>query len=181
MNPCENCGQPVKRSSQRFCNRRCYGSWKLGRNARNEAVHEYLPTVDGKNVELSCEVCGEKFLVPHHAASGTRPIPRFCSSECFGKSRRSENFDEKHRKHDIEKWRQQLHWRSFRRAWIESHPACSSCGVIRRGRNLVVHHPVDPNPTRDEALLFAPSNLVVLCRSCHVKLHVPRSTPRARC
>lgn len=175
--PCENCGGPVPRKGSRFCSEKCFGEWKLGRNSKNELVNECIPTVDGKNIEISCEVCGKSFLTPHHRLGKVR----FCSSRCFGESRKADSFQKHEEQNETNLWRQSLHWRPFSGAWLKAHPKCSSCGGARRGRNLVIHHPIDPNPTRDEALLFAPSNLVVLCRACHVKIHKPRlATPRAR-
>lgn len=174
-NPCDNCGGHVPRKGSRFCSKKCFGEWKLGRNAKNELVNECIPTIDGKNVEMYCEVCGVRFLAPHHRATKAR----FCSSRCFGENRKNEGYEKREAQNEIGLWRQAMKWKIFSGAWLRSHPECSSCGTTRRGRNLVVHHVVDPNPARDEALLFAPSNLVVLCRSCHAKLH--RATPQARC
>lgn len=173
--PCEHFGRPVPRSTSRFCSRACYAKWKLGRNAKNELSIERVPTVDGANAEVVCETCGTVFRVPHYMATKAR----FCCARCFGESRKTEHY-EKHKKQSEDLlWRQSLRWSQFASAWLKAHPSCSQCGAPRCGRNLVVHHIVDPNPTRDETLLFAPPNLAVLCRSCHVKLHKPRFTPPA--
>ncbi len=177
---CEHCGKPVPRKGGRFCSQVCFGQWKLGRNARNEAIHEYIPTVDGKNVELTCEICNGKFLVPHHRVSGTRPQPRFCSAVCFGKSRRNKTYEKRKKQNEDNQWRQSLRYPEFASAWLRANPQCSSCNLHRHGPNLVVHHIKDPNLTRDKFLLFAPSNLMVLCRACHIRIHKPRLTPPAQ-
>jgi len=167
---CARCGKPVPRPGSKFCSRECYGEWKIGRNSKNELVNECIPTVDGKHVEMECESCGKTFLVEHHRATKTR----FCSSRCFGDSRKKAGYEKRQQQNENNLWRQSLMWPQFANAWIKSNPSCAECGKHRRGRNLVVHHVVDPNPTRDESLLFLPSNLLVLCRACHVRLHNPR-------
>jgi hypothetical protein len=180
---CTQCGMNfhkaasrMPKSGNRFCSETCYGKWKRGRNSANELVHEQRPVDEEGRIHLACESCGSDFSVPHHAVVGRLPVPRFCSLACSGKAKRkgiSGDPVTRQRALEIFAWRQSLGWKKFSTAWTRSHPACSSCGTQKVGRNLVIHHPVDPNATRDETLLFAPSNLVVLCRSCHASLRHP--------
>jgi 5-methylcytosine-specific restriction endonuclease McrA len=130
-------------------------------------------------VTLHCEVCDCPFQAPNHRIVGKLipgtprgSRPRFCSSKCFGETRKTKP-DLPHivERREIYQWRQSLGWNPFSISWIKSHPQCAACGAAKVGRNLVVHHPVDPNADRSEDLLFRPSNLVVLCRSCHASLH----------
>ena len=160
--PCEVCGVTVYRAKTRrkkhlFCSRTCFRTWK----ARNQVC-------------VQCKQCGKEFLVCQ-SVSFQKGAPRlYCSAKCFGLAKRrgsSGALASNPRSHEINMWRQSVGWKAFRSAWLASHPICAECGKTRRGRNLVVHHIVNPDPTRDEALLFSPSNLRVLCRSCHIKIH----------
>ena len=164
---CERCGRPIEARGTRFCSRACYLAEKN----------------DAGTTEHRCEVCGTVFKAQRWRNITPTP-PRFCDRACAGMNRRREpertERGAESQAREIHDWRQSLKWRAFQRAWIATNPRCDVCGAPRAGRNLVVHHPVDPNPTRDAALLFAPSNLVVLCRACHASLHAPTRTARSR-
>lgn len=160
---CKHCGKPFHRHLSRirkpespYCSTACYHA------ARCETpIHT-----------LTCEVCGKAFDVANCVRK--RVNPRFCSVQCAGQSHRK-GTDGKPKasghKLAVQGWRQRLGWKKFATAWIRAHPSCARCAAPKQGRNLVVHHPDDPNPTQSADLLFRPSNLQVLCRSCHASLH----------
>lgn len=158
---CTQCGEKFIRprsrlgSEQRqFCSKECFGKW------RN----------DTPLTKFVCIVCSKIFERPTYLL-GTPREPKFCSLDCFGASRKKHFSDKEKHATEINTWRQSLGWRSFRTNWIKAHPKCDECGIEKNGRNLVVHHKQDPNKDKSEELLFRPSNLEVLCRSCHSKAH----------
>lgn len=175
------------------CSRACFATWKRGKNAKNE------PTDGALLLERVCECCGTPFRAERrHVEKGNA---RFCSPACNGERRRAPRgshrcehcgaaFEQPVRLGlfaavrfcskacqrefmavnavDREPARSRA-YRHLRDAVICAHPRCSTCGVAA---DLVVHHVVSSRKRPD--LLLEPTNLVVLCRGCHTRLHTER-------
>ncbi len=147
------------RPSGRTCSRECFVVWKVGRNQHNELT-------DGAVlVARDCEWCGDGFLVEKRQVA--KGLGRFCSTECSGMRRRH---DPARPTYPENAWRQREGFRKLSDALLAAPDVrCATCGDRRKHGNLVVHHPIPPNGDRE--LLMAPTNLVVLCRACHFRVH----------
>lgn len=161
---CESCGRAYhrrsgSRASGRTCSRKCFVTWKVGRNQLNE------PTDGAVLVARDCEWCGDGFTVEQRQLD--KGFGRFCSTECSGMRRRH---DPERSMYPENAWRQREGFRKLSAAILaDPNVRCASCGDRRANGNLVVHHPIPPNGNRD--LLMDPNNLVVLCRRCHFHVH----------
>lgn len=69
-----------------------------------------------------------------------------------------------------------VRWQHVRRRQLTSHPMCQACE--KEGRSTLaceVHHviPVESGSLRDmERLCFSPQNLMSVCHSCHLRIHM---------
>lgn len=135
-----------------------------------------------------CEQCGKEFMYDPHQSKG-----RFCCWDCrkkaHGKIIKESYTPELRAKHSeaakrqmqdpnqieirkskrvADKHRKRVDYRSVA---IEAHGnICQRCGKEVSGYELVVHH-IDGDHYIDEITDNSPDNLMVLCRSCHNKLH----------
>lgn len=155
---CMQCGKTFHKAASRipnknkiFCSRSCSGQWKT----------------ENLGVFGTCETCGKTFR--RCRSYYERHGGKYCSQECFGKAKQTARYNKEAT--EINTWRQSLGWKEFSKTWLRMHPVCDACGVKKEGRNLCIHHKTDPNKRKDAALLFSPSNLIVICRSCHLKIH----------
>ena len=161
---CDSCGKAYhnvatkKGLKHTFCSMRCAGIFRIGKQADlSPAVYEMR----------SCEICGEEFRalgMNIHAGGG-----KYCSTACNGKARSARARRAKMERisywRDVEYWRKRKGWVPVARQMIAE--AGNACSICSDRKNLVVHHIVDPNLTRDVKLLFSPNNCEVLCQSCH--------------
>jgi 5-methylcytosine-specific restriction endonuclease McrA len=162
---CECCSRLYFNTSRKrhsLCSRACFRAWKPMRNQHNEF------TDGGKQVMHMCEWCRRPFGVEMRFVA--RGGGRFCSSECFGMSRRA---DPSTTTSPENAWRQRQRYNRFRNSILHAPGAtCARCGVLRTHNNVVVHHVLEPDG--DVQLLFDPSNLELLCRRCHLREHRAR-------
>jgi hypothetical protein len=157
---CPICNQDFQQHRSRkprFCSRKCWGVFKTNRDA-------HLRPLEVASVEQGCNWCGKLYRpVP---ASVRHGMGRYCSRPCFWEARRtgaSSTWDRQTRMSFYLQngWPKQAE--SFKAGKV-----CSTCGTTE---DLLVHHRVDPFPTRSIPLLLDPSNLLVLCKPCHTRHH----------
>ncbi len=193
---CEVCGcayfrRPSASPKGRTCGRPCFVKWKQGRNQHNEPTDgatlllrecEWCSaefTVEKRQVDnglgrfcslqcnaarravprlkVDCEWCGERFLLlPNRTFYG---CGRFCSRHCYECARRAARLPR-------EADRSDRTYRRFRDELLAGAKGCERCGT---SLDLMLHHRIRTRERPD--LLFTPSNLEVLCRSCHTRHH----------
>jgi 5-methylcytosine-specific restriction endonuclease McrA len=56
-------------------------------------------------------------------------------------------------------------WRTLRNRWLMQHPTCARCGLHGEEVHHVVPRHVAPHR------LYDPTNLMTLCKACHVAEH----------
>lgn len=166
---CDHCGATIERKPSHlakyetnYCGRECKAAAQVG-----------LPKVAIRNGEwLPCGTCGvEVWRTP-----ATRQANTYCSIRCSSK-------DKETRASERPGSRGELHWRwlggrsslpympgwtpSLRRA-IRRRDGnrCGLCDIAPEKPGILVVHHIDRLKVNHD-----PSNLVTLCRSCHVKLH----------
>src|SRR5262245_11321958 len=104
-----------------------------------------------------CEECGAKLERKRFESGRLEDLSvfkrrKFCDQKCMAKA-----FDSRHR--------QGLHWMAAHHHARQVMGAKTECALCPSTKNLDVHH-------RDEDYQNnAPENLIVLCRSCHLKVH----------
>lgn len=197
---CEHCGRAYFNASPRkhaLCSRDCFRAWKVGRSSTNDIIPGRPRPITGPDgmVALACEWCGGEFrILPYelerqprfcslqcnaarkavprailecdHCGTRYRLPPnrlllvaaRFCSRECFEEARRLHKLA-----------REGDRGRSYRRFRDEQIAAAGRCARCASTCDLVLHHRVRSREQPD--LLFERSNLEVVCRSCHTRLH----------
>ena len=157
---CEHCGREFEtsRAGQRFCSGSC---WNLYQRANGKG-----------RIRGTCHWCGARVVKYARNVCSERI---FCGWDCYAEYRRHSDmltgedhpmykggFDwERHawdRSDEAEAWRAAVRARDGNR--------CRTCGATER---LTVHHIVS---TREAPELRAdPENGVVLCRTCHGRVH----------
>lgn len=152
------CGRLLK-PPRKFCSRQC---WR-------EHIRSANPT-------RSCLVCGDGFQPI--ARSVKRDMGKYCSVSCSTIARRGTTYRTRkrpgHQYDDRMNWYLSRGWQQFSMQ-LRSNSECVTCATKV---GLCVHHEKDPFPNRDEHLLFKRSNLVIMCRSCHMKEHKPSEMVR---
>lgn len=146
---CGYCGKSFSRRPSKYCSKVC-GYLAIAR-ARSGA--------SGPDVKRQCKNCGAVFMVPWYRRSRT-----VCSLRCVHvmAGRASAAKVKTGPRHHS--WKGGRTARSYRRvALVGRAVACQICGPT--DRKLEVHH-VNGNPLDNR-----PSNLQVVCRSCHRKIH----------
>ena len=169
---CAWCDNPkrVKRNvaekdKRHFCDQQCMGKWRsenrTGENAANWR---------GGNHTYHCEYCGgERELRPCQVTESGRV---FCNRKCKAEWE-SENWtDETHPAWTGGRVRYGKGWSEPYKEYIRKQygHACVICGVSEKtnGRKLDVHHIQPARSFEDgDEMRHHPSNLIVLCRSCH--------------
>jgi len=169
---CDYCGKKFLRGpaevgyyKSHFCSTECYGRW-LSENVRGEKC----PAWRGGKIEVRCDYCGEK-LHRNRYEIEHRKI-HFCSSDCFGRWL-SINKSGEHSPLWKGGYRQLgANWlKQSARSRERDHYTCQTCGREEDGKALDVHHII---PFREFGLVRYKeanqlSNLITLCRPCHVK------------
>lgn len=194
---CDKCGKTfeisrsqVKGRKHHFCSYGCYWIW-LSENQRGEnhpfygkhhsqytrkkisenhaiLTREKNPKWKGRPI-IECEYCHKKFEVK----PSRQKTVRFCSYNCLGKWNSENLAGEKNPlwKGGREPYYGQ-NWRRHNREALERDDhICQICGTEEDGRALDVHHII---PFREFGLKRYKeanqlSNLITLCRPCHVK------------
>lgn len=161
---CDYCGKKFKKhraryrsASHQFCSKGCRYKW-LG-----EKLY--------RTVSIKCEFCGREIReIPSELKRNKR---HFCNMECYGKWR-SENIVEEN--HPC--WRGGKipyygpNWLMQRRKTrVRDKYTCRICNEKEDGRELPVHHIIPFKKFGLEKYKEANklSNLITLCRPCHVK------------
>ena len=182
---CEVCSRPIhtrfpsRRKGRRFCGWACAVEGRSGRNnyqwaggqekrrERQKTKQRLGPRCILKNVywpEYRCDNCGAAFCRIRTAVRGSTV---FCDSRCrydFLRAHPTLGVD-----HPRFKGRKRQHygtsrWRKLRREVLRQFSQCADC---RTRQSLLVHHllPIAEGGTDSY------HNLVVLCRSCHMRWH----------
>lgn len=184
---CETCGVPLttlqRCSGNRFCSRECFAITQRGRPRKGEK--------ERKHGWRDCPTCGKRFL-PKNAeikycsrecyyasyrqqeftcrhcgnAMRGRPNRAFCSPECYNQFRKEHRAPPKLPYGPS--WKQQR-----RRALKRDNYKCQECGGTTNGRAPDVHHivPFAELGIERHKEANALTNLITLCRSCHMKAH----------
>lgn len=161
---CDACARPYYRRpgaspSGKTCCRPCYVKWKLGRNWHNQ------PTDGATMVSRVCACCGSQFSVEKRQVDKGNGL--YCSLQCNAIRKR---LDPARSSYPENAWRQREGFTKLSQRMLGSPGIrCETCGSPRMNGNLVVHHPIPPEGSRE--LLFAPWNLMILCRACHMRVH----------
>ena len=192
---CLVCGRryyrpPGTLETAKACSRECWIEWRRGKNPRNEPAIRtqpierpcawcdrpfttnlsvldrggglycsrecYWADKPGHHVVQTCEWCKKTFQLPPKRLFHTRG--RFCSRDCFHAAQQATKLP-------VERSRGEA-YRRFRKAWIDRVGRCERCGTTQ---NLRLHHRTRVRERPD--LLYEPTNLEVLCTSCHTWHH----------
>ena len=106
-----------------------------------------------------CVICGKEFRARKSWNSKTNPNRKTCSNECYTELMKRINSNE-----NAPNWRGGYSQAHYQRVAREIKPRqCEMCG--KTDVRLDVHH-IDHNRTNNSA-----DNLMILCVSCHAKLH----------
>ncbi len=106
-----------------------------------------------------CVICGKEFRARKSWNSKTNPNRKTCSNECYMELMKRINSNE-----NAPNWRGGYSQTHYQRIARETKPRqCEMCG--KTDVRLDVHH-IDHNRTNNSA-----DNLMILCVSCHAKLH----------
>lgn len=173
--PCANCGKLLTREkswAERvkhfFCNRKCHNEWQSRHSPRGKKSPKY------KSVEVSCAHCGTPLVRPPHRVKAYRH--QFCDNTCAALHRSQSMVGPNHpqwKGGSIDSygpnWRQQKAKARKRDGY-----RCQRCGVHESElpHRLDVHH---IKPFREFGIeryreANRLSNLVSLCRSCHIQV-----------
>jgi len=130
---------------------------------------------------ITCPTCGKKVWKKLYFIKRSKEL--FCSKKCLSISKRGKipkNFEMFQAKSPFRKGKDNINWRggvspyprewkgSIRqKVWARDKNTCQICGeVSEEGSSCLVVHHIDFNKKN-----CAPSNLRLLCRSCHMKIH----------
>lgn len=180
---CTYCGKPLKRQRGRsnmrakhhFCNRECDNAWRRnGGNPSGENHPEY------NSVQVKCDNCNQPITRQSHRLEYYNH--QFCTRACYGEWR-SRNINEtKHPRwkgHSTKAYRGPNITRQSARARRRDGFKCRKCGVSQSdiGQKLDIHHLIPfkdfnyiPGTNDNYKQANRLSNLVSLCRSCHMAL-----------
>lgn len=116
--------------------------------------------------EIACPICGKTFW------SKTGKANKFCSSQCYTQWRVDMADNPNH-------FRSTISYRRWRQAAIDA--SSGRCSVCQGRGKLLVHHIESIAKSPDK--IHDPDNALVICYSCHAKLHDSIShvnTPKRR-
>jgi len=182
---CGHCGKKFLRKpaeveyyKNHFCSRECRGKWQA-----ENIIGEKCPAWRGGKLEVRCDHCGEKLLRNGYEIEH-RKI-HFCSLDCYGRWLSINKSEENSPfwKGGYSRFLGPNWLRQGRRTRERDNYVCQICGMEENGRALDVHHII---PFREFGLerykeANQLSNLITLCRPCHVKVEkgeIPIDTPR---
>lgn len=176
---CQMCGKPIKVSPSRvntkkFCGLKCsLENLRLLAKGRTGEKHQNYV----KRVEVSCSVCRKKFL---RRETEVGPI-NICGEKCRRRLAQwrcqnrvgwnNTNFRGGHDEYRGENWAAQR-----RKTLDRDSHRCQVCGV----KSNIVHHKTPFRYFSDPIEANQLSNLMTVCKSCHMKLEFPsidRTTP----
>lgn len=129
---------------------------KISESKKGTQCGKNNPSWNGGDFVL-CPICSEEFwLQPAHKKHGVKCCSKKCSN--IYKSSSYGNFGSSERRHFGVAW-----WRKLRESIIERDKQCVNCGSET---SLCVHHITPYRESKDNS----PSNLVTLCKKCHIKI-----------
>ena len=150
----------VKRGNGRFCSKRCSATF----NARNAAYKRDTPPPN-----VSCAYCDVEFRISPNKFKLSKSGLYFCCREhkdraqCIGGKLKPVHYGTSKKGVGT----------TYRRiAFLHHPPKCASCGYDKRTEVLEVHH-VDRDRSNND-----PSNLRILCPTCHMTEHLDSLTGR---
>ena len=171
---CEECNKPFQvwrsryaRGNVRFCSEKCSTKW------RGEHLKKHNPNPSNR-IKLNCEVCGKSF---EEVPSRIKQNARFCSTKCYGKWRERSGISSgqknpMYRDGSTERTMSRLRKAQWKRIAdqirAERGNKCQVCGREGKGKKLPVHHKIPWEISRDDS----PTNLLIVCQSCHVRLDI---------
>lgn len=129
---------------------------------------------------LNCPICGTRFY--RKRCHLIRSKKHYCSPECHAKSKKGKipkNLEQARKNSPIKPGKENINWNGGiseypsewtgelkRKVFARDNNKCQDCGKKGKKRSdLIVHH-VDFNKNNCKI-----NNLVLLCRSCHMKRH----------
>lgn len=112
-----------------------------------------------RRVQLNCDTCGKEFHRKLSALKKSRSGHRFCSRVCKDKAGRVGGIP------GINKSLKHGKYVDYRRNFSAEEMKCARCGYDEFPMCVDVHH-IDENHFNND-----PSNLILLCPSCHRALH----------
>ena len=125
-----------------FCTQGCVRQYYKGRNHPNKKPH----------IAKICEYCKKSFLVEPNLKSR-----KYCNQSCYGRSMERSLLG-------VPKVYSLKRWKKLRvKVLVRDQNTCVDCGI--ESNCLDVHHKVPYRLSRSNQL----SNLIALCRSCHLK------------
>lgn len=168
---CEFCGGTYKvkpsrvEAGRKYCSRTCYAK-AFSETQTGEDNHRW----EGGKIELTCEQCGEEYLIERNKLEGRR----YCSNECQGKAQTGEG-------HHLWKGGCEPYygpnWPKMRRlARTRDCFNCRHCGKSEQELDTELHvHHIKPIREFDKPEnANNPTNLISLCPSCHMQIEGDR-------
>ena len=130
---------------------------------------------------LTCPICGKKFYRKH--CHLIRSKNHYCSPQCHAKSKKGKippNIKQARKNSPIKKGNKNINWKGGipkpysdewtgelkRKVFARDKNRCQDCGKIGKKRSDLICHHIDFNKKNCSL-----SNLILLCRSCHMKRH----------
>lgn len=154
VNRCQNCDDKIKKTSK-FCSHKCY----------TDSLRE--------RVAIVCKECKEVFELTKSQANNGGV---FCTNKCkkkywsINKKSRKQVMADYNAKEDVKlKKRHHQEQKLYDGNATITGQECRKCGKQRR--RMAIHHMDGNNGKHGKGLNNQPSNLVVLCQSCHAKIH----------
>lgn len=164
---CLNCGKIFSgKPPRKYCSHKCFSDHCL-KNKVREKHHRYLG-----HTTRTCEQCGKVFEITVRLLRKGRG--RFCSLGCWHSFHKGKNHS--NWKGDLTPFRQSIYisieWKELYHKILEKFKyRCYLCDKNYSGRDkkMEVHH---LKPLSEYWWMpFVESNLVLLCKDCHVWVH----------
>ena len=123
-----------------------------------------------KRTDRICRQCQRPFSIP------SWKIPQgkgtFCSRNCVNAYQRTLTGTKSVRWNGGKDRRRGVGWRTARQwALVRANERCERCDAPKKYGDLGVHHIKPYQFCKSDMEANAPNNLLVLCRSCHSKIH----------
>ena len=165
---CANCGTKfikwdyrIQKGRKDFCSRACCNEWQRKQ-------------VDTNRITQTCAICGKPFQVLKSLLRLRPNSGKYCSKRCGAQaaSNRMRGAGNPNWKDGISYESTKLYrrfWHQARKARKRDNYTCQICGSTERPQ--VVHHIKRVGSFQQPEQAHKLSNLVTLCRSCHLKVH----------